>query len=124
MARTPQSLPPFKTKAFQDYYNRTNGIQELNGTYEFLQGTENYSCFELLLKFFNINSYCYSYSIETGASIHTFIISRKNEITSYQELGDEEKQLILESLGLWDDNDSIITFSSSINHYLTIINEG
>lgn len=129
MAKT-ESQPQFtfKTKAFQDYYNKNKANPELLGVFEYLQDTDNYNngvAYNLLNKFFIIEDYSYICTSK-GASIHIFTITSKsdNEIAPINALHEEEQQLILECLGLWGDTDSIITFSTSIYHYLTIINEG
>lgn len=127
MAKT-ESQPQFtfKTKAFQDYYNKNLTKPELLGVFEFLQDIDNDTVsYELLNKSFIIEDYSYICTSK-GASIHIFTITSKsdNEIAPINALHEEEQQLILECLGLDDDPDSIITFSTSIYHYLTIINEG
>ena len=127
MAKTESQLQfTFKTKAFQDYYNKNKANPELLGVFEYLQDTDNNEvAYNLFNKFFIMEDYSYSCTSK-GASIHTFTISSKrdNVIAPINALDEEEQQLILECLGFWGDTDSIITFSTSIYHYLTIINEG
>ena len=136
MAKTESQLQfTFKTKAFQDYYNRNYNNPESKGAIEFLQGMEeDIDYFNLMKDSYEILGYescsiLYDKESNLFSSVHIFTIKRIDPtyIPYDRPLSEDDQINILEAI-LGPDYECEGNLCNFINAgeytYLTIINEG